>query len=52
MEQHCDSTLSGDAWLVCVGKRAPRAFRCLWLVSLHGSLVRLKAYAIFPYIEY
>ena len=31
----------GDAWLVGVGKRAPHEFRCLWLVSPHGSLDRL-----------
>ena len=38
--------------MVGVGKRAPHGFRCLWLVSPHGSLNRLKAYALFPYIEY
>ena len=38
----------GDAWLIGVGKRAPHEFRCLWLVSPHGSLDRLKAYALFP----
>ena len=38
----------GDAWFVGVGKRAPYEFRCLWLVSPHGSLERLKAYTLFP----
>ena len=38
----------GDAWLVSVGKRAPHGFWCLWLVSPHGSLDRLKAYTLFP----
>ena len=33
----------GDAWLVGVGKRAPHRFQCLWLVSPHGSLDRLKS---------
>ena len=44
----------GDAWLVGVGKRAPHGLRCLWLVSPHCSLDRLKASALFPYlfIEY
>ena len=43
----------GDAWLVGVGKRASHGFRCLWLVSRHGSVDRLKIfYALFPYIEY
>ena len=37
----------GDAWLVGVGKRAPHGFRCLWLVSPHGSLDGLKAYSLF-----
>ena len=34
----------GDASLVGVGKRAPHGFRCLWLVSPHGSLDRLKTF--------
>ena len=38
----------GAAWLVGVGKRAPHGSRCLWLVSPHGSLGRLKTYALFP----
>ena len=39
--------------LVGAGKRAPHGFRCLWLVSPHGSLDRLKCfYALFPYMEY
>ena len=42
----------GGAWLFGVGKRAPHGLRCLWLVSSHGSLARLKAYAFFPDIEY
>ena len=43
----------GDAWLVGVGKRAPHGFRCLWLVSPHGSLDRLKNFhALFACIEY
>ena len=41
----------GDAWLAGVGKRAPHGFRCLWLVSPHGSLDRLMAYTLFPKIE-
>ena len=41
----------GDAWLVGVGRRAPYGFQCLWLVSSHGSLDRLNAYALFPSIE-
>ena len=40
------------AWFVGVEKRAHHGFRCLWLVSPHGSLDKLKAYALFPYIEY
>ena len=34
----------GDAWLIGVGKRAPHGFRCLWLVSPHGSRDKLKAF--------
>ena len=34
----------GDAWLVGIEKRAPHGYRCLWVVSPHGSLARLKAY--------
>ena len=38
----------GGAWLTGVGKGAPRGFRCLWLVSAHGSLDRLNSlYALF-----
>ena len=37
----------GDAWLVGVGKGAPHGFRCLWLVSPHDSLAKLKAYFLF-----
>ena len=36
----------GDARSVGVGKLAPHGFRCPWLVSPHGSLDRLKAYAL------
>ena len=35
-----------DAWLVGVGKRAPHGLRCLWLVSPHGSLDRLKSLCV------
>ena len=42
----------GDAWLVGAEKGATHGLRCLRLVSPHGSLARLKAYALFPYIEY
>ena len=46
-DAECDGTSRvGDAWLVvlCVGKRAPHVFRCLGLVSPHGSLDGLKAF--------
>ena len=33
-----------DASLGGVEKRAPHGFRCLWLVSPHGALNRLKDY--------
>ena len=36
----------GDAWLVGVGNLALHGFRCLWLISPHGSLHRLKIYAL------
>ena len=38
-----DGTPRGGC-VVGVGKRAPHGFRCLWLVSPHGSLDRLKAF--------